>query len=102
MRSSACWNCNQFITRWFAEGDWYARPLAFWGLIVIITGRLVTNQFGWVFAVHEKTRRVDGTLRLEGRCRYHHCPRRWVNRDARRDRQSFSRFGLPARYMGPG
>ena len=36
-----------FITRWFAYGDWYHRPIAFWGLTLIIIGRLAINQFRW-------------------------------------------------------
>jgi cellulose synthase (UDP-forming) len=36
-----------FMAGWFAHEDWYARPLAFWGLTLIITSRLAINQFRW-------------------------------------------------------
>src|SRR5437763_12873457 len=36
-----------FMTRWFAYGDWSARPLAFWGLTLMVIGRLAINQFRW-------------------------------------------------------
>ena len=36
-----------FMTRWFAYGDWFARPLAFWGLTLIVISRLAINQFRW-------------------------------------------------------
>jgi cellulose synthase (UDP-forming) len=36
-----------FMTRWFAYGDWFARPLPFWGLTLIVIGRLAINQFRW-------------------------------------------------------
>jgi cellulose synthase (UDP-forming) len=36
-----------FIMRWFAYGDWYARPLSFWGLTLIVIGRLAINQSRW-------------------------------------------------------
>jgi Glycosyltransferase like family 2 len=36
-----------FIARWFAYEDWYARPFAFWGLTLIIAGRLAINQLRW-------------------------------------------------------
>jgi hypothetical protein len=32
---------------WFAHEDWYARPFAFWGLTLIIAGRLAINQLRW-------------------------------------------------------
>ena len=36
-----------FIANWFAYGDWFARPLAFWGLTLIVISRLAINQFRW-------------------------------------------------------
>lgn len=36
-----------FMAHWFAYGDWYHRPIAFWGLTLIIIGRLAINQFRW-------------------------------------------------------
>ena len=36
-----------FITHWFAYGDWFARPVAFWGLTLTVFGRLAINQFRW-------------------------------------------------------
>jgi cellulose synthase (UDP-forming) len=36
-----------FMTRWFAYGDWFAHPLPFWGLTLIVIGRLVINQSRW-------------------------------------------------------
>ena len=36
-----------FMTHWFAYGDWFAHPLPFWGLTLIVIGRLTINQFRW-------------------------------------------------------
>src|SRR5215510_15276126 len=36
-----------FMTRWFAYGDWYVHPLPFWGLTLILIGRLAINQSRW-------------------------------------------------------
>jgi len=36
-----------FMTHWFAYGDWFAHPFAFWGLTLIVIGRLTINQFRW-------------------------------------------------------
>jgi hypothetical protein len=36
-----------FMTHWFAYGDWFAHPLPFWGLTLIVMGRLTINQFRW-------------------------------------------------------
>src|SRR5207245_9635990 len=35
------------IASWFAYGDWFARPLAFSGLTLIVISRLAINQFRW-------------------------------------------------------
>jgi cellulose synthase (UDP-forming) len=35
------------MSGWFAHEDWHERPLAFWGLTLIIIGRLAVNQFRW-------------------------------------------------------
>lgn len=36
-----------FVADWFAYGDWYDRPIAFWGLTLIIIGRFAINQLRW-------------------------------------------------------
>jgi cellulose synthase (UDP-forming) len=36
-----------FMVRWFSYDDWYNRPIAFWGLTLIIIGRLAIHQFRW-------------------------------------------------------
>jgi len=36
-----------FMTRWFSYGDWHHQPIAFWGLTLIVIGRLAINQCRW-------------------------------------------------------
>ena len=36
-----------FVAQWFAYGDWYSHPIGFWGLTLVLMGRLAINQFRW-------------------------------------------------------
>src|SRR5919108_262134 len=36
-----------FMVRWFAYGDWYSHPIGFWGLTLVVMGRLAINQLRW-------------------------------------------------------
>jgi cellulose synthase/poly-beta-1,6-N-acetylglucosamine synthase-like glycosyltransferase len=36
-----------FMTHWFDYGDWFAHPLPFWGLTLMLIVRLTINQFRW-------------------------------------------------------
>jgi cellulose synthase (UDP-forming) len=47
LTAASCALILYFMARWFAHGDWYSRPFAFWGLTLIILGRLAVNQFRW-------------------------------------------------------
>jgi Glycosyltransferase like family 2 len=44
---ASCAVIPYFVLHWFAYGDWFAHPVTFWGLTLILISKLTINQLRW-------------------------------------------------------